>query len=61
MKRIFNLEEAEAWFLTNSTGSVICVNEKGSELPCSSYIDAKVFFTQPEDMPSHQILKEGLN
>ncbi len=60
MKRVYNLEEAENWFLLNATGSVLCCKEDGSELPVTSYLDAKAFFTQPEDMPTHKILKEGL-
>jgi len=50
MDKVYTLQEAEAWFLSHSSGTVFCVkNIEGSDTPekvleCSSYSEAVEFF-----------------
>jgi hypothetical protein len=45
MYRVMNKEEAMNWFLSNSEGSIMCVDRKnGYEKVCDCYADAKDFF-----------------
>lgn len=44
MKRVYTLEEAKGFFLSNSSGSVICINDGGLEKVCSCYPKAVEFY-----------------
>ncbi len=44
MATAYSLEDAETWFLANSSGTVTCVKENGEEKICQSYPEAKAFF-----------------
>jgi hypothetical protein len=48
MKRVYNIDEAMSWFLSNSSGSVLCVND-GKEKECNSFPDATNFFNGEDD------------
>lgn len=39
-------EEAMEWFLSNSSGSIICKNKKGEEKECFSYPEACCFLDE---------------
>ncbi len=47
--KVFSLEQAECWFLRNSSGSLTCVRDDGEEEDCRSYPQAKKFFSREEE------------
>ena len=47
MDKLYNLEEAKNWFLSHSSGSVVCVNKLGVEKECNYYFAAEEFYQEP--------------
>ena len=45
--KIYNIKQAEEWFLAHSSGKVICVKD-GEEKEVGSYPDAVEFLTKLE-------------
>lgn len=43
MEKIYNLRQAEDWFINHSSGSVIAVNAQGEEKECFTFADAISF------------------
>ncbi len=46
MIKVYSLEEAMNWFLNNSSGNITCVRKDGESQECSSYPEAKKFYSQ---------------
>ena len=46
MEKVYSEQEAIAWFLRNSKGSVVAVNEAGEERKVDSFPEAQKYFQQ---------------
>ena len=46
MDKVYSKEEAMSWFLSNSSGSVICVRSDGAERECFSFLEAEEFYDE---------------
>lgn len=46
MNYIYTIAEAEDWFLSNHTGSVVCVNKNREEKVVDCYPDAAKFLKE---------------
>jgi len=44
MNKVFNLKEAQKWFMENDKGSVICVNNGGEKKEVNYYYEAEEFY-----------------
>ncbi len=45
LKKYYTIEDAENFFLHNSSGSITCVDKYGKERICHSFPEAKLFLT----------------
>ena len=46
MEKVNNISEAQNWFLSNSSGTVLCVNSMGEEREASYYLEAEEFLKE---------------
>lgn len=46
MDTVYSLDEAKDWFLSHSSGSVRCVDEKAAQIIATTYLEAKSFFEE---------------
>jgi len=53
-----NLDEAKEWFLENPTGDLTCTDKEGRSQICSSYPEAKAFFSLPPT-PIKELIAAG--
>jgi hypothetical protein len=45
---VYSIDEAMEWFLSHSSGTVLCVRKDGQQKECSSFPEARAFFEEKE-------------